>query len=59
MMSNVSTTVATFSRSMGIVKPTRWGEKHSQVPLAGIDRLLKRQLVERIEENGDNLATWQ
>jgi hypothetical protein len=59
MMYNVSTTVATFSRPMGIVKPTRWGERHSQAPLAGIDRSSKRQLVERMEDDGDNLATWQ
>jgi hypothetical protein len=59
MMSNVSTTVATFSRLMGIVKPTRWGEKHSQAPLAGIDRSSMRQLVERMEDDGDDLATWQ
>jgi hypothetical protein len=37
-MSNVSTTVATLSRPMGIAKPMRWEEKHSQAPLAGIDR---------------------
>jgi hypothetical protein len=59
MMSNVSTTVATLSRPMGIVKPTRWGEKHSQAPLAGINRSSKRQLVERMEDNRDDLATWQ
>jgi hypothetical protein len=59
MMSNVSNTVATFSRPMGIVKPTRWGEKHSQAPLAGIDRSSKRQLVERMKDNGHNLVTWQ
>jgi hypothetical protein len=58
-MSNVSTTVATFSRPMGIVKPKTWGGMHSQAPLAGIDRSWKRQLVERMEDNGDDLATWQ
>jgi hypothetical protein len=41
-------TVATLSRPMGIVKPTRWGERHSQAPLAGIDRSSQRQLVERM-----------
>jgi hypothetical protein len=59
MMSNVSATVATFSSPMGIVKPTRWGEKHFQAPLAGIDRLSKRLLVERMEDDRDGLATWQ
>jgi hypothetical protein len=58
-MSNVSTTVATLSHPMGIAKPMRWGEKHSQAPLRGIDRLCQRQLVEWMEDDGDNLATWQ
>jgi hypothetical protein len=31
-MSNVNTTVGTLS------SPIRWGEKHSQAPLAGLDR---------------------
>jgi hypothetical protein len=58
-MSNISTTVATFSRPMSIVKPTTGGGKHSQAPLAGLNRSAKRQLVERMEDNGDDLATWQ
>jgi hypothetical protein len=59
MISNVSTTVATFSRPMGIVKPTTGGGRYSQVPQAGLNRLTKKQLVERMEANGDDWATWQ
>jgi hypothetical protein len=59
MMSNVSTTVATLSRPIGIAKPIRWGEKHSQAPLVGLDRSSQKQLVERMEDDGDDLATWQ
>jgi hypothetical protein len=59
MMSNLSTTVATLSRPIGLAKPMRWGEKHSQAPLAGLDRSSQKQLVERMEDDGDDLATWQ
>jgi hypothetical protein len=55
MMSNVSFTFATLSRPIGIAKPIRWGE----APLAGLDRLSQKQLVERMEDDRDNLATWQ
>jgi hypothetical protein len=58
MMSNVSTTVATLFRPMGIAKPMRW-EEHFQAPLAGIDRSSQRQLVEKMEDDGDDLATRQ
>jgi hypothetical protein len=56
MMSNVSTTVATFSRPMGIVKPTTGGGKHSQAPLAGLDQSAKKQLVERIGGQWERLG---
>jgi hypothetical protein len=54
MISNFSTTVTTFSRPLGIVKPTTGGGRHSQAPLAGLDRSTKKQLVERMEANGEN-----
>jgi hypothetical protein len=56
MLSNVSTTVATFSRPMGIVKPTTGEGGHSQVPLAGPDHSTQKRLV---EAKGDDWATWQ
>jgi hypothetical protein len=59
MLSNVSTTVATFSRPMGIVKPTTGEGGHSQVPLAGPNHLTQKQLVERMEDKGDDWVTWQ
>jgi hypothetical protein len=59
MLSNISTTVATFSRLMGIVKPTTGEGGHSQVPLAGLDHSTQKQLVERMEANGDDCATSQ
>jgi hypothetical protein len=59
MLSNVSTTVATFSRPMGIVKPTTGEGGHSQAPLAGLDHSTQKQLVERMEAKGDDCATWQ
>jgi hypothetical protein len=58
-MSNASTTVATLSRPIGIAKPIRLGEKHSQAPLAGLNRSSQKQLVKRMEDDGDDLATWQ
>jgi hypothetical protein len=59
MLSNVSTTAATFSRPMGIVKPTTGEGGHSQVPLAGPNHSTQKQLVERMEAKGDDWATWQ
>jgi hypothetical protein len=59
MISNVSTTVATFSRPMSIVKPTAAGGRQSQAPLAGLDHSTRKQLVERMEANGDDRVTWQ
>jgi hypothetical protein len=58
-MSNASTIVATLSRPIGIAKPIRWGEKHSQANLAGLNRSSQKQLVKRMEDEGDDLATWQ
>jgi hypothetical protein len=58
-MSNVSTNLTTLSRSISIAKPIRRGEKHSQAALAGLDRLSQKQLVKRMEDEGDDLATWQ
>jgi hypothetical protein len=58
-MSNASTTVATLSRPIGIAKPIRLGEKHSQAPLAGLNRSSQKQLVKRMEDDGGDFATWQ
>jgi hypothetical protein len=59
MMSNASTTVMTLSRPIGIAKPIRWGEKLSQAPLAGLTRSSQKQLVKRMEDDGDDLVIWQ
>jgi hypothetical protein len=58
-MSNTSTTVTVLSRLIGIVKPIKLGEEHSQAPLAGLNRTLQKQLVKQMEDNGDDLAIWQ
>jgi hypothetical protein len=59
MISNASTTVATLSRPIGIAKLIRWGEKHSQAPLAGLSRSYQKQLVKRMEDDRDDLVAWQ
>jgi hypothetical protein len=58
-MSNTSTTVTVLSRLIGIAKPIKLGEEHSQAPLAGLNRTLQKQLVKQMEDNGDDLAIWQ
>jgi hypothetical protein len=58
-MSNASTTVAALSRPIDIAKPIRLGEEHSQAPLAGLNRSSQKQLVKRMEDDGDDLAIWR
>jgi hypothetical protein len=59
MLSNASSIVAIFARSRVMVKPMTGDGGHSQGPLAGPDNSTQRHLVERIEDKGDNWATWQ
>jgi hypothetical protein len=58
-MSNTRTTVVALSCTIGIAKPIILGEKHSQAPLAGLNRSFQKQLVKRMEDDGDDLAIWQ
>jgi hypothetical protein len=59
MMSITSTTAAIISRPIGIAQPIRLGKEHFQAPLAGLNRTTQKQLVKQMENDGDNLATWQ
>jgi hypothetical protein len=58
MLSNASAIAAIFANSRVVVKPRTGEEGQSQGPLAGPDNSTQRHLVERIEAEGDDWATW-
>jgi hypothetical protein len=59
MMSITSTTAAVISRPIGIAKLIRLGEEHFQARLAELNRTTQKQLVQQMEDDGDDLAAWQ
>jgi hypothetical protein len=59
MLSNASAIAAIFARSRVMVKPVTGDGGQSQGPLARPDNSTQRHLVERMEAEGDDWATWQ
>jgi hypothetical protein len=59
MLSNANVIAAIFASSRVMVKPMTGDGGHSQGPLAGPDNSMQSHLVERIEDRGDDWATWQ
>jgi hypothetical protein len=59
MLSNASAIAAVFANSRVVVKPLTGEEGQFQGPLAGPDNSTQRHLVERMEDEGDDWATWQ
>jgi hypothetical protein len=59
MLSNASAIAAVFANSRVVVKPLTGEEGQFQGPPAGPDNSTQRHLVERMEDEGDDWATWQ
>jgi hypothetical protein len=58
MLSNASAIAAVFASSRVRVTPTTGDEGQAQGPLAGQDHSTQQHLVERMEAEEDDWATW-
>jgi hypothetical protein len=59
MLSNASAIAAVSASSRVRVTPMTGDEGQAQGPLAGQDHSTQQHLVERMEAEGDDYATWQ
>jgi hypothetical protein len=59
MLSNASAIAAAFASSRVRVTPRTEDKGQAQGPLAGPDHSIQQHLVEKIEAEGDDWATWQ